>query len=178
MLLDLTLIRGPRERVERTWPAEALDTSGDDFAIVEPVALAMDVHKLGEKYRLTGAAKTVLELACSRCLEPFRFPVDALFDLTYLPQVENTGEGEIEIGGDDLGTAWYRDDAIDLAELLREQFNLALPMKPLCREDCRGLCPECGTNLNLATCDCRPAWRDPRLAGLTRFLAPSGEGDR
>jgi len=67
---------------------------------------------------------------------------------------------------DDLETSYYSDDQIDLGELMREQFYLALPMKPLCRDDCRGLCPQCGTNLNAGTCDCSPVWEDPRLAAL------------
>ena len=59
-----------------------------------------------------------------------------------------------------------RDDQIDLNELLREQFYLALPMKPLCRDDCAGLCSQCGTNLNTGTCQCTSQWDDPRLAPL------------
>ena len=54
--------------------------------------------------------------------------------------------------------------------MLREQFYLAMPMKPLCRPDCRGLCPECGTNLNVTTCSCEPRWTDPRLTGLREWL--------
>jgi uncharacterized protein len=75
-------------------------------------------------------------------------------------------EAEHEMDDEDLETSYYRDDQIDLSELLREQFYLALPMKPLCRDDCRGLCPECGINLNAGTCTCAPTWEDPRLAAL------------
>ena len=107
----------------------------------------------------------MLELACSRCLEPFELPVDASFDVRYLPQSENTGD-EREVEEDDLSDAFYRDEQIDLGQLMEEQFYLALPMKPLCREDCKGLCASCGTNLNEATCDCQVRWEDPRLAGL------------
>ena len=78
-------------------------------------------------------------------------------------------EEEREVEEDDLETSYYRDDQIDLSELMREQFYLALPMKPLCREDCKGLCPQCGTNLNTGTCDCAPAWDDPRLAPLKQL---------
>jgi uncharacterized protein len=83
-----------------------------------------------------------------------------------VPQTENSGDGEREIAEDDLTTAFYRDGMLDIIELLREQFQLALPMKPLCTEDCRGLCPECGANLNHASCGCVPKWEDPRLAAL------------
>ena len=65
---------------------------------------------------------------------------------------------------------FYRDEQIDLNELLREQFYLALPMKPLCSEGCKGICPQCGTNRNAANCDCSPQWEDPRMAGLKTLL--------
>ena len=82
------------------------------------------------------------------------------------PHTANAGEGEREIEEDDLTTAFYEKDQIDLGHLMHEQFVLALPMKPLCDTACKGLCPVCGTNLNTATCDCKPAWEDPRLAAL------------
>ena len=66
-----------------------------------------------------------------------------------------------------------RDDQIDLDEVLREQFYLALPMKPLCREDCAGLCPQCGTNRNTGTCSCETEPEDPRLAPLRRLKTVS-----
>jgi uncharacterized protein len=76
------------------------------------------------------------------------------------------GEEEREIQEDDFEISYYRDDQIDLNELLREQFYLALPMKPLCSEECKGLCPQCGINRNTATCACATEWEDPRLAAL------------
>jgi uncharacterized protein len=97
-------------------------------------------------------------------------PVSVTFDLRYVPDTQNTGEGEREVAEDDLTTAFYREGALDIIELLREQFQLALPMKPLCGEACRGLCPECGANLNRAECGCAPKWEDPRLAPLKGLL--------
>ena len=76
------------------------------------------------------------------------------------------GEGERAIEEDDLATAFYENDTIDLGQLMREQFYLGLPMKPLCGEECRGLCPVCGTNLTRGACECRRDWNDPRLAPL------------
>jgi uncharacterized protein len=87
-----------------------------------------------------------------------------------LPKTANTGEGEVEIEEDDLTTAYYTDNLIELGQLMAEQFHLALPMKPLCSETCRGLCPQCGTNLNASSCECRKTWEDPRLAVLKSFL--------
>jgi uncharacterized protein len=110
--------------------------------------------------------RTGLELSCSRCLEPFQLPVDVAFDLRFLPATEMATQDEREVQEDDFEISYYRDDQIDLNELLREQFYLELPMKPLCVEGCRGLCPQCGTNLNTGTCTCAPQWEDPRLAPL------------
>jgi len=171
MLLELSKIHASRERFDYTWPASALDTREDEFDVVEPIRLELEVQKAGgDRFRLVGRARTTLEVACSRCLEPFRVPVDVPFDLSYLPQTDNAGLPEHEIKDEDLSTSFYRGEAIDLGELLREQFYLALPMKPLHDENCRGLCPQCGTNLNRETCNCKPAWEDPRLAGLKALL--------
>ena len=131
----------------------------------------MDVQKAdGDAFRVVGGATTRLELDCGRCLEPFELPVDVHFDLRYVPHTENAGEGEQEVTEDDLTTAFYRDGMLDLIDLLREQFTLALPMKPLCAQACRGLCPDCGANLNRVECGCAPKWEDPRLAPLKGLL--------
>jgi uncharacterized protein len=170
MLLDLSQIRTPHERYEKVYQPEGFrGVFGDDreaFEVVSPVSLAFDIDKDKDQFRLVGNVTTTLQLPCSRCLEPFRLPVDARFDLRYQPHALNTGEGEREIEEDDLTTAFYRNDEIDLAQLMREQFYLSLPMKPLCRTECRGLCPVCGTNFNHNSCDCKRAWDDPRFAAL------------
>jgi uncharacterized protein len=93
-------------------------------------------------------------------------PIDVPFDVRYLPASDATGGEEREVAEEDLDTSVYRDDQINLNEVLREQFYLALPMKPLCREDCAGLCPQCGINRNTGTCSCATEFEDPRLAPL------------
>ena len=105
------------------------------------MSLAFDIFKDKQQFRLVGRVQTTLELPCSRCLEPFTLPVDATFDLRYQPHAANTGEGEREIEEDDLTTAFYENDEIDLGQLMREQFYLALPMKPLCARRLPGAVP-------------------------------------
>ena len=144
--------------------------SGDAFRVVSPVTLSFDIDRQeAGRYRVAGRLTGELELSCSRCLEPFTMPVATEFDLRYVPRTENVGEGEKEVEEDDLSTAFYSDDEIDLRHLIMEQFQLAVPMKPLCQEVCKGLCPQCGTNLNSATCSCAPEWEDPRLAPLKKL---------
>ena len=162
MLLDLSRLRG-HDHLERRYEPSAFDLRGDDFRLRAPVELVVDVHKDARKVRLTGRLKTELECDCGRCLDPFVVPVDATLDLLFLPADENAGEGEREVAEDDLGVSFYKDEAIDLGDMMREQFYLALPMKPLCQEACRGLCPVCGINRNRETCACQSEWIDPRL---------------
>jgi uncharacterized protein len=204
MLLDLNKLHGPREEVVRRLQPEALGSSDPDYRVVAPVDLSMVVAKSGnDAFDVTGRVKTTLELECSRCLDAYQFPVDAEFELRYVPQPgpalneandaertrprsdaertrsddvrtrkrpDDDDEVEREIGEDDLGTAYYRDGVLDLGELVREQFQLALPMKPLCSDACRGLCPQCGVNHNRTECGCQTAWEDPRLAPLKSLL--------
>ena len=174
MRLDLSHIRQPETALLRQYEPSALADQDEDYRVIAPVTLAFTVHKDQDRFRLVGTLATTLELRCSRCLEPFSLPLHAGFDLRYLPEESaapdaETGDGEL--GEDDTSAAFYRDDEIDLGDLLREQFYLALPMKPLCRPDCQGLCPLCGTNLNTDTCQCEARWDDPRLAGLKALIS-------
>ena len=165
-MLDLSRIRTAHERYEKVYQPGAFGADQDGFRLVAPVSLAFDIFKDKAQFHLVGRTQTTLELPCSRCLEPYMLPVDAAFDLRYQPHTANTGEDEREIEEDDLSTAFYENDAIDLGQLMVEQFLLAMPMKPLCRSDCKGLCAVCGTNLNRGTCACTRDWEDPRFAAL------------
>jgi len=174
LALNLARIRTARDgiekvRFEQTYEPAAVASGTDAFEVVAPVDLAFDISRSADRFALEGRVRTTLELPCGRCLEPFAMPVDLAFDLRYLPRSVNAGEGEREIEEDDLTTAFYEDDTIDLGQLMREQFYLSLPMKPLCSEECRGLCPQCGSNLNRGTCGCAADWQDPRLAALAKL---------
>ena len=166
MQLDLTRYRQPVSKFGRTFQPSEVEQEGDAYRVVAPVRVDLEIHKDKDRFRLAGTAQTELELACGRCLEPFRMPFEGQIDVRYLPASELSMEEEREVAEEDLDTGYYRDDQIDLNELLREQFYLALPMKPLCRDNCAGLCPQCGTNLNTGTCQCTSQWEDPRLAPL------------
>ena len=167
MILDLRKMRGSEDRVEREYPANALAIAeDDDYAVAGSVGLALDAHKDGKKCRLVGRLRTSLRLTCCRCLEFFVLPVDLAVDQFYLPQSENCGEAESEISDDNLSTAFYREGQIDLGQMVREQLQLTVPMKPLCRGNCQGLCPVCGINRNQKRCECVTRWKDPRLEVL------------
>jgi uncharacterized protein len=171
MLLSLRSLYNAHEHFEKRFaPTLFPRDDGEPFYVVSPVVLSFDVDGQDTgRYRVAGHLSGEIELSCSRCLEPFTQAVKADFDLRYVPRVENAGDGEQEVDEDDLSTAFYADDQIDLGQLIMEQFHLALPMKPLCAEACRGLCPLCGTNLNTGSCGCKQEWIDPRLEALKKL---------
>lgn len=170
--LRLPSLQGNHERFDIRYEPSLFEAVGDDaFRVVSPVTLAFDIDEQETgRYRVKGQLTGDIELTCGRCVEPYTLPVTADFDLRYVPRSENLGEGEREVEEDDLTTAFYADDQIDLSELIGEQFHLALPMKPLCSAACKGLCPQCGTNLNTSTCNCSRQWTDPRLAPLKSLV--------
>jgi uncharacterized protein len=174
MLYDLSRFRGDTDRIDRRFEPDAFALKDEEFRIVGPVVLGADLRKDARKVRLVGRVGATLECDCSRCLEPFKVPVDAAFDVMFLPAESNVAaapsrgdrEEEEEVREDDLGVSFYKDETLDLGELMREQFFLVLPMKPLCQADCQGLCPVCGINRNRETCSCRSEWVDPRMEAL------------
>ena len=168
MLYDLSRLRTGTDRLTRRFEPSEFPVE-EEFRLGAPVDLDVEIHKDATKVRVTGRVGTTLQLACGRCLEPFDIPLDATFDALFLPAVANAGAGEQEVADEDLGVSFYKDETLDLAELMREQFYLALPMKPLCRPDCKGLCPVCGINRNRETCTCQTEWTDPRLDALKRL---------
>ncbi len=169
---DLRDVRGQIEPLERSFPASLFVTADgdrDEYTVAAPVVLELRVLKDRDRYRLSGRLLATVRRSCSRCLEPFDVPMALDIDVRYHPQHVNAGEGEREVSDDDLSIAYYRDDKIHLGDLVREQLRLASPMKPLCDDNCRGLCPVCGANRNEMTCDCDTSWHDPRLDQLRGF---------
>jgi len=140
-----------------------------DIELKEEVQVLLNVVKFGDKVIVRGEASSEVSLACSRCLVNFSFPVKVDFDVEYVPEREFTKIEEHELTKGELDITFYRDDEIDIDELLREQILLAIPMKPLCSADCKGLCPSCGKNLNEDKCICSVEAIDPRLAVLKRL---------
>ena len=108
-----------------------------------------------ESVHVRGQFQCRLGTECSRCLEPFVFPLAQELDLFYLPRVAGLdSEEDAELSDRELVVAYYDGLRVDLGDMLREQILLAIPMKRLCREDCAGLCPVCGTDRNVSKCAC------------------------
>ena len=121
----------------------------------------------GDEVRLRGALAAEVEVYCDRCAAAIVAPLAVEFDTSFLPaEVEKAVVENVELQAGDLDRSVYEDGAVDLDDLVREQILLALPTRNLCREDCKGLCPTCGANLNAGACDCAGGEIDPRWAAL------------
>ncbi|MBI4710228.1 MAG: DUF177 domain-containing protein [Nitrospirae bacterium] len=133
------------------------------------VQVFLRILKAGGRVLVNGRADTTASMSCSRCLEGVSYPLDIKFNVEYLPLKEVIEVGGHELTEEELDVSFYENDQIDVEELVREQILLAVPMKPLCRTDCRGICPKCGRNLNEGACSCIVDEIDPRLAKLREF---------
>jgi uncharacterized protein len=123
-------------------------------------------HNVIEDIRVAGQLTTSLEVPCARCLEPVKQKVEREFDLLYRPQGSDAGQEELSVTAVDAEIGYYTGDGLLLEDALREQVLLALPLKILCQPDCKGLCPQCGKNLNHELCGCEKPHLDPRMTAL------------
>jgi len=147
-----------------------IDFRSRDFRQTAPLRVELEAELEGREIHLVGRLATRLELSCARCLEPVAQELASSFDLRYRP-VSSVGPGkdEIELAAEDTEVGFYTGEGLFLADVVAEQVALALPMKVLCGEECHGLCPHCGANLNRERCRCGPRPVDPRLAPLARW---------
>jgi uncharacterized protein len=123
-------------------------------------------HQVIKDIRLRGRLSAALELQCARCLEPVGQNVDREFELLYRPLGADAGRDELSVTDAEAEIGYYQGEGIQLEDVLREQVLLALPLKVTCREDCKGLCPQCGKNLNQELCSCSAPVEDPRWEAL------------
>ncbi len=134
---------------------DELDLESVDEIIVEPVVGDLRFQHTNQGILVTGECETTVELQCARCLEPFDLPIKIELDELYRPTVD-VASGMPLRNIDDGDDSFTIDEHhhIDLGDAIRQQILLTLPMQPICREDCRGLCPTCGVNRNTTPCSC------------------------
>jgi len=148
---------------------------GVEAVSIGEVHITGELGRTGDGIEFRGDIETVATTACSRCLEPYSLPMALHFQLLYTLESSTSNRGERRIDEESITHAHYDGARINLGELLEEQVYLGLPLKPLCRADCKGLCSRCGTNLNVEACECPEkqdgtGTEDPRLLTLKSLL--------
>jgi len=169
MFLDVKELAVRKIRIRKSYAPGTVDYHTGDFRQVEPLEVRATAELLEGQIRVTGELHTRLEMNCARCLEPVNEDVAREFDLFYRPLATMTKEEEERLKLDDTEIAFFEGKGLFLADVLAEQVLLALPMRAICRSDCRGLCPQCGVNLNNEECRCEAHVSDPRMAPLARL---------
>jgi uncharacterized protein len=132
---------------------------------ISPVLLEGEVARIEKGFALRARLAYGGRLECSRCLASYPFQTWEDFSLVLTRRVPSAG-GEVSLESDELYTYFYDDPVLPVAPIAEERIQMSVPMKPLCREDCRGLCPRCGEDLNLSECDCTLESVDPRWEAL------------
>ena len=162
MLLDVRrIVNTPGGRIDFRFEADFSDVDfGGVCPAVRPVLVEGQVRNIAGMLRLHFELDTTLSAVCDRCGEPFESPFHYAREYLLATELEDEENDEILL---------LTDGAVDVGELSREAFILNMPAKMLCREDCRGLCPGCGANLNREACRCKKEI-DPRLAKLAQLL--------
>lgn len=124
--------------------------------------------------RLRGEFAGRFRVPCARCIEPVEIPLAADFDLIFRPVGVDAGPPERSITAPETEIGYYQKDSLLLADVLREQVLLSLPVRTLCQPDCKGLCPRCGVNRNNQPCHCEENQSDPRWEALSGLRGPIG----
>ncbi len=153
---------------DNKWFQESFPQSDEIGFTLQKVDVTFNITKASSTVFIKGSLLATLCIACSRCLEDVILSVGGDFAYTMVPMTPETRE-EVELEAEELEISYYQGDFIDLAPIIYEQIILQIPIKPLCSEDCKGLCPRCGTNLNAASCDCSLEVTNGRLAALKNF---------
>ena len=154
MLISVEELKLHPVSISKTYPAGALDYKTADFRQLGVLKVQGVAELVGMEIRFRGRLNTQVEASCDRCLGTVEIPVESNFDLIYRPMKTIARQEEVEVPAAELEVGFYTGSGIELAEVVTEQVNLAIPMKIVCRVDCQGLCPTCGINRNLATCHC------------------------
>ena len=145
-----------------------------DISFIEPVHIKLKLVNLGREVLVKGSLKTKVKLVCSRCLKEFPYDLEAKIQEIYLwdvPIQKNISPGEIiELKDEDFKFVLEK-ESLFLDPLVEDVIRLNLPVKPLCRPDCKGLCPVCGQDLNIGECECsKKRQYDPRWEPLMKFI--------
>ena len=162
MLLDVRkIINAPVERIAFQFDMDLSDVDfGGRRPIQNPVVVTGDVRNVAGMLLLSFEASTVLKSVCDRCLKPFDQPKTIRYECMLAEELEDEESDDIIL---------LEDGAVDLEDLARTAFILDMDTKTLCSEDCKGICPGCGVDLNQGTCTCKKEV-DPRLAVLAKLL--------
>lgn len=164
MLIDIDKITKAGLKISRDFDFQSLELVEENAVFLKPVHADVTMTRMGEEVWIKGRVTTRIGFVCSRCLIPYEGPVDSKFDLVYLP--EEFHELKDELDDEDIDQLFYQNHQIDVREVILEQLNLTFPAKPLCSENCEGICAVCGKIRRDGNCGCQVKETDERLGRI------------
>ena len=166
MIIDMANLGSTAKMVEVSFEPADIDLAGELVTLTGKTTFGGQTERIDSRGRVSGMIDADVVFDCTRCLEPIAKHLEILFEAVFVDASEEDTSAESEIADELLDESLVEDGKIDMAEVVREQILLAIPEQIFCREDCKGLCPQCGANLNLINCKCADDAIDPRWAAL------------
>src|SRR5688500_6135020 len=169
MRIELEKVDGGRGDFAHVHQPEELNPVDERVSLAQPAEVKGTVKRTGGGDLGNGHIETPAQLERDRCLKPLQLSVSADFALEYITGADYESSSVAALSEVELSVSVFDGESIDVDEIVKEQILLAVPVRTLCREDCRGICPECGTDLNARQCNCADEEVDPRWAALQSF---------
>ena len=166
MRIELENLEGGKGDFAHTFQPEDLNPVDERVSLIAPATVNGKVRRSGNEVFVNGHIDTRAQVECDRCLKPVELPVSADFALEYISGPHYESSPVVELTEAEMSVSVFDGKAIDVDEIVKEQVLLAVPTRMLCREDCKGICPECGADRNTGECNCVTTDIDPRWAAL------------
>lgn len=166
MIIELFGLDNAPRKFEFSLAPEEIELGQENVKLLGEIKTAGELTKRIAQVDVEGEIEAQAGIECTRCLSPVETNLKIPFAVNYIAPEDLSEEKETELSADDMDVSVYEGNSINLSELVREQIILNLPEKIFCREDCKGLCAECGANRNLIDCNCEEKEIDPRWAAL------------
>lgn len=166
MRIELDKLQGDGLRFAHNYEADEIVLDEEHARIVKPTQIEGRIERKASEYILRGKITAGAQVDCDRCLKAVDVPVEQNFEVAYVPQSEYASSETAELHAEDMDQSVFSENSIDLDELVREQIMLSMPLRALCNEECKGLCPVCGADRNVEDCGCESKEIDPRWAAL------------
>jgi uncharacterized protein len=166
MRIELENLEGGRGDFAHVYQPDELNPVDERITLIEPVTVNGKVRLSRNEVFVNGHVDTRAQVECDRCLQQVQLPVNVDFELEYITGSDYESSEVVELGEEALSVSVFDGRTIDVDEIVKEQILLAVPTRMLCREDCKGICPECGIDRNTGECNCVTDNIDPRWAAL------------
>ena len=166
MRIQLEKLQGGKGGFAHVYQPDELNPVDERVRLSEPAEVKGNVKLAGHEVVVSGHVETRAQLECDRCLKPVELPVSADFVLEYITGSDYESSSVAALSEEEMAVSVFDGESIDVDEIVKEQILLEVPARTLCREDCKGICPECGTDLNAGQCNCADDEVDPRWAAL------------